>query len=202
MQPTPEGAAPQGDGPCSETDVPRPRLILPPAGETPADLNTLNDPLSIQLGRYLTGILESVFYEDLGVVNPPVTDYLSLLITRSTQIESLYSARSPQEWHSSFYEMYKQDEGEFLAPLEQRERNKSIGDVSLVLVGLFPETFAKSEWSRADVMRIGATAYRVAGQFFEPPYEAESELMNFLSEEYELCAHGLSLVARSLFSKK
>jgi hypothetical protein len=154
------------------------------------------------LRRLFAGLTEQTFSSTLGVADPALVDYLSLLLSRFVHIDSIYRLRNTQGKRlEEVAEMLI--EAEALPPegRTRREFHRHIGDFTLFWTGVYPENLKRmcSVLSRdhfIDYCEQGKRSYFIASTFEEDPYRAEAPVLRRLSEEFELCAYGLNQVRR------
>src|SRR5438477_9770034 len=87
----------------------------------------------------------------------------------------------------------------------ERELRKHVGDYTLFMTGLFPESVAKARRTRhpcrdafIDFVQAGKESYATVSSFNQFEYKAEAPLFRRLSENFELCVVGLNLVKQDL----
>lgn len=160
-------------------------------------------PTDHPLRRLFAGLTEYTFQTALGVADPPLVDYLSLLLTRFIHFDDLYAFRDNagrplHELVDMLLEAQK-------LPREgrtTREVYRHIGDFALFWTGIFPEFLERSRrqaWAKdtfVDYCIQGKRSYLIASQFEESPYQNEAPILRRLSEQFELCAYGLNQVRR------
>jgi hypothetical protein len=156
------------------------------------------------LKHLFCGVTENTFQAQLGVVDPPLIDYLSELLLRFIRQDALVKVRN-------LHGERLHDIGAMLAEADarigeaRREVHRHIGDYALFWAGLYPEAL-RSKRTRvtpdpfSDFCAHGKRAYLLAslievGDELESP---ESELLVRLSEQFEMCAYGLREVRREL----
>src|SRR5437588_10389663 len=96
------------------------------------------------LRRLFAGLTEQTFMAALGVADPPLTDYLSVLLSRFVHIDALYRLRNTQGKRlEEVAEMMI--EAEALPPegRTRREVHRHIGDFTLFWTGVYPEALNK-----------------------------------------------------------
>jgi len=150
------------------------------------------------LYRYFTGLTEYAFQVRLGVADPPVTDYLASLLVRFIRSDLMYRLRSPEGRRlvdiSNMLEEANQRTGS-----AKREVHRHIGDFTLFWAGIFPETL-KSQKKRGNPDRFqaylvhGKQSYYIASTM--PAHAKDSEVLQRLSDNFDLCTYGLSEVRR------
>src|SRR5438105_109495 len=154
------------------------------------------------LRRLFAGLTEQTFLETLGVADPSLTDYLSVLLSRFVHFDSIYRLRDLQGKRLDEVTAMVL-EAEQLPPegRTRREVHRHIGDFTLFWTGVYPEALRKlrSVMSRdhfIDFCQQGKRSYYIASTFEEEPYREEAPILRRLSDEFELCAYGLTQVRR------
>lgn len=149
--------------------------------------------------KYFAGIAENTFHTQLGVVNPPLVNYVTDLLIRFVRLDNFYRVRS-----ISGKPIMDVDElvGEATMRLgdAKREILQYIGDFTLFWLGVFPESFQKNGERTAKYSNFcehGSRSYEIASQIETTDEEAPgSEVLGTLSESFELCAYGIQEVRR------
>lgn len=164
------------------------------------------------LRRFFCGLAESTFEAELGVVDPPLVDYLSDLLLRFVRLDGFdrhaATARPLQE-----IGRLQSDAARRVGPA-RRDLYRSIGDLTLFWTGLFPEALRRAgEESAVDpyatFCRQGKQSYRLASQIdvgeplaapsgdaTDSPPAPTNDLLARLAEQFEMCAYGLREVRR------
>ncbi len=154
------------------------------------------------LCRLFAGLTEQTFLETLGLADPPLTDYLSMLLSRFINFDAIFRLRNSQGKRlEEVVEMLF--EAEALPPQgrTRREIYRHIGDFTLFWTGVYPEALNRlrsllSKDHFVDYCEQGKRSYYIASTFEEEPYQEEAPVLRRLSEEFELCAYGLNQVRR------
>jgi hypothetical protein len=154
------------------------------------------------LRRLFAGITEQTFIHGLGVADPPLIDYLSLLLSRFIHLDALYRLRDSKGRRlEEVVDMML--EAEALPPegRTRREVHRHIGDFTLFWTGVYPEMLrrlrsALTKDQFIDYCEQGKRSYYIASTFEEGPYRDEAPVLRRLSQEFELCAYGLGQVRR------
>jgi hypothetical protein len=154
------------------------------------------------LRRYFSGVTEQTFATGLGLADPPLIDYLSLLLSRFVHIDTICRLRSEQgKPLEEVADMLM--EVEELPPQGRtsREMHRHIGDFTLFWTGLYPEALKRlrsvlRKDHFIDYCEQGKRSYYIASTFEEDPYREEAPVLRRLSTQFELCAFGLSQVRR------
>ncbi len=160
------------------------------------------------LRHFFAGVVRRRFDADLRLPDTRLAEYVSGLLVDFTHVDSLYRVRDARGRRL-------EDVGEMLLesnPLlgadsfdREREVRKHIGDYTLFMTGLFPESVAAPRRLRqmrldafVDYIEAGKESYRVVSSFDQFEYEAEAPLFRQLAEHFELCVFGLNLVKQDI----
>jgi hypothetical protein len=154
------------------------------------------------LRRLFSGLTEHTFMTALGVADPPLTDYLSEMLSRFVSMNALFRLRDATGRRlEEVAEMMI--EAEALPPegRTRREVHRHIGDFTLFWTGVYPEALKKlrnalSKDSFIDYCEQGKRSYFIASTFEDEPFRDESQVLRRLSEGFELVAYGLNQVRR------
>ena len=159
-------------------------------------------PADHPLRRLFSGLTEYTFLTTLGVADPPLIDYLSLLLSRFLHMEDIYRLRDAKGRPlSEVVDMAL--EAQQLPPEGRtaREFHRHIGDFTLFWTGVFPESLEQrrphlSKDAFIDYCAQGKRSYFIASTFEEEEEREAARVFRRLSDEFELCAYGLSQVRR------
>jgi len=160
------------------------------------------------LRKFLGELVWRHFFEDVRLEEPRVATYVTGLLADFARTENLYRIRNAQGKHL-------EDVGEMLIesnPLleaasfdRERQVRKHVGDYTLFMTGLFPESVAKARRARqprldafVDFVRAGKESYAIVSSFNQFEYKEEAPLFRRLSDNFELCVVGLNLVKQDL----
>lgn len=152
------------------------------------------------LRRLFAGLTEQTFITTLGVADPGLTDYLSLLLTRFIHMDAIYRLSNLQGKRlEEVAEMVIEAEAMPAEGKTRREIHRHIGDFTLFWAGVYPEALKRlrSILSRdhfIDYCAQGKRSYYIASTFEDDCYREEAPVLRRLSQEFELCAYGLSQV--------
>ncbi|HYT90695.1 MAG TPA: hypothetical protein VEL76_18450 [Gemmataceae bacterium] len=154
------------------------------------------------LRRLFAGLTEQTFQTTLGIADPKLVDYLSLLLSRFVHVDAIYRLRNAEGKRlQEVVEMLL--EAEALPPegRTRREYHRHIGDFTLFWTGVYPEGMRHLQPPVArdrliDYTEQGKRSYYIASTFEEDERREESRVLRRLSEEFELCAYGLTQVRR------
>jgi hypothetical protein len=152
------------------------------------------------LRRMFAGLTEQTFTATLGMADPRLVDYLSVLLSRFVHIDSIYRLRNTQGKRlEEVAEMLIEAEALPLEGRTRREFHRHIGDFTLFWTGVYPEALKRfrsvlSKDFFIDYCEQGKRSYFIASTFEDDPYRQEAPVLRRLSEEFELCAYGLTQV--------
>ena len=148
----------------------------------------------------------------LGLHDPELTSYVAQLLCEFTQAEKLYSMRDrtgrPVEELNDM--MLAADPVNGSAPSFDAERalRKHIGDYSLFVAGMYPEAIDSGRRHRYhrpsidELISAGKESYYIVSQFNLFEYEEEAPLFARLSDSFERCIPGLTLMREELAPRK
>jgi hypothetical protein len=154
------------------------------------------------LRRLFSGLTEHTFMTTLGVADPPLTDYLSEMLSRFISINALYRLRDAAGRRlEEVAEMMIEAESMPPEGRTRREVHRHIGDFTLFWTGVYPEALQKlrnalTKDSFIDYCEQGKRSYYIASTFEDEPYRDEALVLRRLSEGFELVAYGLNQVRR------
>ncbi len=157
------------------------------------------------LRQTFAGLAEHAFFSDLGVVDPPLIDYLSALLARFIHKDEVYRLRGLSgQPLTELGEMVT--EAERLPPggTTRCEYYRHIGDFALFWTGLFPEAVERQRLRTCKDSLVSYTAQGKRGYLLtsrmeeERHHDTEAGLFLRLSEQFEVCAVGLRKVRAGL----
>ncbi len=149
--------------------------------------------------RYFAGIAENTFLSRLGVVDPPLIDYLTDMLVRFVRNDSIHRIRSvtgrPLLSIGEMALEAKERWGD-----SRRELHRHIGDFTLFWAGIYPEALrrpAAGTEQFEEYCHQGKRSYHIASLIETVSSEAPaSSVLQNLSDRFELCAYGLREVRR------
>jgi len=156
------------------------------------------DPSDVD--RFFRGLTEYAFHARLGVVDPPLIDYVSLLLVRFLRNDLAAGAAVPVARAADVAQMLV-TAADRTTPDEAREEYRHIGDVTLFWSGLYPEALRRPDVpGRIDRLAAyrstGKRAYWLAATLEPADADEERRLLERLAAEYDLCVEGLAEVRR------
>lgn len=147
--------------------------------------------------RYFAGLAENTFQSELGVVDPPMIDYVTELLVRFIRSDVVHRIRSvtgrPLMTVAEMAVEASQRLGE-----AKRELHLHIGDFTLFWAGVYPEALRGDDSRQfSDYCVHGKRSYRIAARI-EPAKEdaPDGEVLARLSDRFEMCCWGLREVRR------
>lgn len=149
--------------------------------------------------RYFAGLAENTFHSQLGVVDPPLIDYLTNLLIRSIRNDLVHRIRSVTGRPLMTVQEMVNEAAERLGDA-QREIHRHIGDFTLFWAGVYPEALRGDELRVIDQFETycsyGKRSYYIASKMSLPENDPPPEILARLSERYELCCYGLREIRR------
>ena len=165
--------------------------------------------------------LESFFYQavrssyegKLGLSDPEMTLYVARMLCEFSEPANLSKLHEASAHTIEAFEQLVRDSDPVngTAPSFEAERTmrKYIGDSTLFIAGLCLDTVEEGEAISAgdqamleELIRIGKQSYLVVSHFNVYEYEKEAPLFARLSEQFERCVLGLSLIRKELDAVK
>ncbi len=149
--------------------------------------------------RFFAGVTEYTFLTRLGVADPPLVDYLSALLTHFVRTDAIFGLRTPTgERLVAVTDMLQ--EAQCRQGLARRRVHRHIGDFTLFWLGIYPETAEKSRKQTKDSLinyrDQGKRNYLLASRLPEDEASAPADVLERLSDSFELCVYGLGEVRR------
>jgi hypothetical protein len=148
------------------------------------------------------GLTEQTFLETIGLADPPLTDYVSEMLSRFISMDAIYRLKGAEGRRlEEVVGMVLEAEAMPPEGRTRREVHRHIGDFTLFWTGLYPEMLRRlrSALSRdqfIDYCQQGKRSYYIASTFDDEQFASEAPVLRRLSEEYELVAYGLNQVRR------
>jgi len=152
------------------------------------------------LRRYFSGLTEHAFVDSLGMADPRLVDYLSLLLARFIHMDAAQrlqtGARTLEQVADMLLEAAALPTGRTC-----REVHRHIGDFTLFWTGVYPESLQRlrsvlRKDRFIDYCEQGKRSYWIASTYADDPYAEEAPVLRRLSEQFELCAWGLRQVRK------
>jgi hypothetical protein len=165
-------------------------------------------PESHSLNALFRELIHRHFNHDVGLRDSEVQDYIVNILGEFCEVEQMFKIRNAGDRRLD-------DVGEMLleadpvygpAPSFDRERQvrKHIGDYTLFLAGMFPESINRYHLRRqrleslVDFVKAGKESYFIVSKFDQFEYARLAPLFGRLAHEFESCVYGLNLVKSDL----
>ncbi len=152
------------------------------------------------LRRLFAGLTEHAFMESFGMGDPPLVDYLSLMLSRFVHIDAIYRLRDTAGKRlEEVAEMLLESETLPQEGATYREYHRHIGDFTLFWTGVYPEALERLKTALCkdhfiDYCEQGKRSYYIASTYEDDPYREEAPVLRRISEQFEMCAFGLRQV--------
>ena len=156
--------------------------------------------------------VRNIYEGKLGLNDPDVTAYVARMLCEFTDANKLYRVRDetgrPIEELKDLLEAADPVNGTAASFDEERAVRKHIGDFSLFVGGMYPEASGTNRRRRhhqpslEELIRAGKESYYIVSQFNLFEYEKEAPLFARLSDGFERCILGLTMVREEIGPKK
>jgi hypothetical protein len=154
-------------------------------------------PESHPLHRLFRGLTEHTFLTELGIGDPGLVGYVASLLARFVPSDALWRLRDGQGRRLTEVTAMLNEAETASDDDRRRECHRHVGDFTLFWTGVYPEALDQLQSNHSpdhllDFQRQGKRSYYLAST-----YEGEqAPVLRRLSDEFELCAFGLSRVRR------
>ncbi len=148
----------------------------------------------------------------LGLNDPDVTAYVARLLCEFSDADNLYRVRDgagrPIEALTEMMEAADPVHGSAPSFDAERALRKHIGDYALFTAGMYPEAMGsnrrlrRKQPSLGELILAGKESYYIVSQFNLFEYEQEASLFARLSDRFERCILGLTLVRDEIGPRK
>ncbi|MGA2250313.1 hypothetical protein [Terracidiphilus sp.] len=145
----------------------------------------------------------------LGLHDPEVTEYVARLLCDFSSSDKLYELRDtfgrPVAELEQMMAAADPVHGSASSFDTERRVRKHIGDYALFVAGMYPESSRQHRRYRAsfpDLVHAGKESYYIVSQFNLFEYEKEAALFGRLSDWFERCILGLTLVREELGNRR
>jgi hypothetical protein len=148
----------------------------------------------------------------LGLNDPDVTAYVARLLCEFSESDKLYQVRDemgrPIEELAEMMTAADPVHGTASSFDAERALRKYIGDYALFVAGMYPEASDSKRRLRhhraslGELIQAGKESYYIVSQFNLFEYEQEAPLFARLSDRFERCILGLTLVREELGPRK
>ena len=158
-------------------------------------------PSDHPLRRLFAGLTEQTFLTTVGMGDPPLFDYLALLLARFIHVDRIYRLRDTEGTRlEQVAEMMVEAEA-LPEGRTRREIHRHIGDFALFWTGVYPEALRRMRSVLLkdhfiDYCEQGKRSYYIASTFADEPYREESAVLRRLADQFEIVAYGLNQVRK------
>ena len=177
-------------------------------GSTVGDEHRAMIPESHSLCALFGELIHFHFDRDIGLRDSELQDYLVNMLAEFCEVEQMFKIRDANQRPLN-------DVGEMLLESDpvygparsfdrERQVRKHIGDYTLFLAGMFPESINHYRLRRqrlenmVDFIKAGKESYFIVSKFDQFEYARLAPLFGKLSHEFESCVYGLNLVKGDL----
>jgi hypothetical protein len=156
-------------------------------------------PDSHPLHRLFRGLTEYAFMDELGIGDPPLVGYVAELLASFVRSQAVWQIRDAQGRQVTEVTAMIAEAESTADATRRRECHRHVGDFTLFWTGVYPEALAKLQGpSRADALvnyqQQGKRSYHLASTLSDS--RDQGYVLRRLSDQFELCAYGLSRVRR------
>lgn len=153
-----------------------------------------------RIEQYFAGLAENTFLIKLGVVDPPLVDYITDLLVRFVRSDVVHRIRSISGRPVLTVTEMAAEAAHRLGDAK-REVHRHIGDFTLFWAGVYPEALRREEASDgADQFEAfclhGKRSYHIAATIDSDDPKPTPDVLLRLSDRFDLCTYGLREVRR------
>jgi hypothetical protein len=156
-------------------------------------------PESHPLHRLFRGLTEYAFMNELGIGDPRLVGYVAQLLASFVPVDGVWRLRDTQgrRLHNVTAMVAAAESADDEA--RRRECHRHVGDFTLFWTGVYPEALGRlrgrdSSDALVDFQRQGKRSYYLASTLSDG--SVERTVLRRLSDQFELCALGLTRVRR------
>jgi hypothetical protein len=155
-------------------------------------------PESHPLHRLFRGITEQTFLTELGIGDPGLVGYVAGLLARFVPSEAVWRLRDGQGRRLQEVTAMVAEAESAPDAGRRRECHRHVGDFTLFWTGVYPEALGRLQRTGSPDHLIhyqlqGKRSYLLASTLDDG---GDAPVLRRLSDEFELCAFGLSRVRR------
>jgi hypothetical protein len=164
------------------------------------------------LEPFFQQVVRNTYEGKLGLNDPDVTTYVARLLCEFSESDKLFKVRDdegrPIDDLTEMVEAADPVHGTATSFDAERALRKHIGDYALFVAGMYPEAMGSSRRLRrnqpslGELIHAGKESYYIVSQFNLFEYEQEAPLFARLSDRFERCILGLTLVREELGPRK
>lgn len=159
---------------------------------------TRDVPESHPLHRLFRGLTEHAFLAELGIGDPKLVGYVAGLLARFVPAENVFRLRDDQGRRLSEVTAMLAQAESAVDPERRGECHRHVGDFTLFWTGVYPESLSALQSTISadhliDYQERGKRSYYLASTYSD---EEVAPVLRRLSDQFELCAFGLSRVRK------
>jgi hypothetical protein len=152
-----------------------------------------------RIEQYFAGLTENTFLTELGVVDPPMVDYITDLLVRFIRSDVVHRIRSVTGRPVLTLTEMSAEAAHRLGDAK-REVHRHIGDFTLFWAGVYPESLRREETDDQQQFEIfcrhGRRSYQIAASIETEDEVPAPEVLQRLSDRFDLCTYGLREIRR------
>lgn len=152
-----------------------------------------------RIEQYFAGLTESTFLTELGVIDPPMVDYISDLLVRFVRSDVVHRIRSVSGRPVLTLTEMAAEAAHRLGDAK-REIHRHIGDFTLFWAGVYPEALRRDDQDDSKSFVVfcsqGRRSYQIAAEIETETEIPPPEVLQRLSERFDLCTYGLREIRR------
>ena len=159
------------------------------------------------LEPYFRQTVRNGFERELGIYNPALLRYITLMLCEFSNAGTLYRVydeygrplKDPDVMICAADRVYGLASSFFV----ERETHRKIGDFAMIVAGLYPGAIPEIgyvEKSYDDIIEIGKQSYQIVSSFNCFEFEEEAPIFLRLSEGFERIVFGLAMISDELLS--
>jgi hypothetical protein len=156
-------------------------------------------PESHPLHRLFRGLTESTFMTELGIGDPSLVGYVADLLASFVPSQAIWRMRDKQG-RPIFQVTQMVAEAESADDVQRRsECHRHVGDYTLFWTGVYPEALARLQGAQSPDCLISYQQQGKRSYYLASTLSTSGDrgiILRRLSDEFELCAFGLSRVRR------
>jgi hypothetical protein len=155
-------------------------------------------PESHPLHRMFRGITEHTFQSELGIADPRLVGYVANLLACFVPSQTIWRLRDSQGRRLLEVTAMVAEAETAADSSRRRECHRHVGDFTLFWTGVYPEALSRLQASGSpdhliDFQVQGKRSYYLASTLEDGD---EAPVLRRLSDQFELCAFGLSRIRR------
>jgi hypothetical protein len=156
------------------------------------------------LRRWFTGLVEDALYAQVGLCDPGVAEYLSDLLVDFVHVDHVFALRDAR---GRPLQQVAEMLTDAISPPGTSDTDhrflvhKHIGDFALFWTGVYPSNLRRlarrgERDGLLDYLAQGKRSYAIASELTDDATPPPGALLRRLSDQFETCVYGLSLVRR------